>query len=678
MRIASILLIIVVTFILLSSALTIPALCQSPTLINPATIPQWVNQLEGPPTVFVPTNITDNSGKLVRQDYTVKISQFTQQILPLTDANGNPTGFPATTVWGYEGDAENAVTGQNLGIVKSTPGSTFEATQGIPIQVKWVNNLVDAQGKPLPHLFAVDPTVHWANPKNLTMSMTSTTVPPFPPGYTDSQSPVPIVEHLHGGEDPSASDGNPDSWYTADGLHGPAYNTVSPTDANAAIFAYPNEQPPTTLWYHDHTLGLTRLNVMAGLAGFYIINNASDPIAKLLPSGEYDVPLVIQDRSFLADGSLYVSSKGSNPSIHPYWTASSLGNTLMINGKVWPNMNVKQGQYRFRILDGSGDRFYNISLSNGMTFTQIGTDGGYLKSPVNLTSLMIAPAERADILVDFSNIPAGEKIILNNKYVASTDPAQIGQVIQFTVTSGKGSTPQSLPSQLNPTLAGSFPSLPAPETQRTLTLTYVGEQSNPTEMLLDGQAWDAPVSEKPELGTTEDWIIVNPTMDAHPIHIHLIQFQLVKRQALDGTSYMQDWLALNGQPPLSSPTKNVASLNPYLIGSPTLPTPNEQGWKDTITVYPGEMVTVRMRFAQQDGASYKFDATAGPGYVWHCHLLSHEDNSMMRPYVVVAPGLGGLIWIILIVLAVVIALIVGFLVYRRRRRREKVSASQKV
>jgi FtsP/CotA-like multicopper oxidase with cupredoxin domain len=412
---------------------------------------------------------------------------------------------------------------------------------------------------------------------------------------------------------------------------------------------------------------------MAGLAGFYLIRNPSDPIAQFLPSGEYDMPLVIQDRSFQTDGSLYIPTQGVNPSEHPYWNHFFLGNTIMVNGQVWPNMNVKQGQYRFRLLDGSSSRFYNFTFSNGMSFTQIGSDGGYLKSPVKLTSLVLAPGERADILVDFSSLPSNQKVILKNDFTDSTEPVQVqtlGQIIQFTTTTEEGLSPKALPSELNPTLHGSFPSLPTPTTQRILTLTTVGDPNKPLEFLLDGQNWDAPVSENPKLGATEDWIIVNPTIDAHPIHLHLVEVQLAKRQTFNVSAYMQDWTALNGEPPLNHSTVNVPSLDKYLIGSSVTQTPSERGWKDTITVYPGEIMTIRVRFSQQDGSDFPFDATAGSGFAWHCHLLPHEDNEMMRPYMLVyeAQVNEWLLPIILVIIAVVFA-VLGFIIYLRNRKR---------
>jgi FtsP/CotA-like multicopper oxidase with cupredoxin domain len=637
------------------------AFSQTPQLIDPLIIPKFVNQLDGPTPVYTPTAVNDNSGKLIRQDYTVRVSEFTQQILPTHYANGLPTDFPATQVWGYEGEAYNPVTCESLGTVKSTPGCTFEVMQGVPVQVKWVNNLLDATGNPLNYKVRVDPTLHWANPNNLQMD-TSTVA---------AQASVPIVTHLHGGETPSASDGHPEGWWTADGKHGPAYNTVEAAEANSAVFNYPNGQQPTTLWYHDHALGLTRLNVLSGLAGFYLIRNTSDPIETSLPTIEYEVPLALQDRTFLTDGSLYYPTEGVNPEIHPYWQNFFLGNTIIVNGKAWPNLNVKQGQYRFRILDGCNSRFYNFSFSNNMPFTLIGTEGGYVKTPVQLTSMLLAPAERADILVDFSNVPAGQKIVLENfaGALVENDARTTGLIMQFTVIGEKGFTPKQLPRDLNPTLTGDFPTLPVPIQQRTLTLIDVGGSNGPAMMLLDGQKYDAPVSEKPSLGTTEDWLLVNPTIDAHPIHIHLIQFQVVHRQMFNITTYMTDWTRLNGNPPLNKSTVNVPSFDPYFTSPATGPEPAEQAWKDTVTVHSAEVVTIRLRWTAQNGNPFQFDATAGPGYVWHCHLLEHEDNEMMRPYTIAASS-QALTFEIAAIAAVALIVTIAVVVILSRRHRK--------
>lgn len=592
----------------------------APTL-NPKTIPKFVNQLVVPP-VYEPTISTDpNTGK-VSHNYTIDVTEFNEQILPAP--------LPATKVWGYGGMIKNS-SGQTV-YFRNSPGATFEAVKGIPVNVTWENKLTGS------HMFAVDPTLHWANPNQMSM-MPPQPWPAFPPGFPDAQSPVPIVTHLHGGEVQSDSDGHPDAWFTADGKTGPAYSSSS--------YTYPNTQPATTLWYHDHALGITRINVMSGLAGFYLLRDANDAIAPLLPSGNHEVPLAIQDRSFNADGSLFFDSVGINPTIHPYWTPEFFGNTVMVNGKVWPNFNVDRAQYRFRVLNGSNARFYNLSLSNKQSFIQIGSDGGYLPQPVTLKSLLLAPGERADILVDFSAVTPGTTITLENDarapYPKGTpaDPQTVGQVMQFTVLNTTPVAPAALPASLN-----TIPVLTPDAPTRTLTLNEVMGPAGPTEVLLNGQKWSAAISELPQVGSTEEWEIVNLTADTHPIHLHLVQFQLVNRQALQTAKYITAWnLAnaggmMNGMLPLMSPTVTVPVAQ-YLQGKAIAPDPNELGWKDTIKANPGEVTRIRVRFAPQDANPaaaapgvnlYPFDPTAGPGYVWHCHILDHEDNEMMRPY----------------------------------------------
>lgn len=477
--------------------------------------------------------------------------------------------------------------------------------------------------------------------------------PAFPPGFDgtvtaanpngyNAQSPVPIVPHLHGGETASEYDGHPDAWFTNG-------NALTGTAFTPGPFEYLNNQQAATLWYHDHALGMTRLNVMAGLAGFYLLRDPADPIAPLLPSGQYEIPIAIQDRSFNVDGSFFFPSVGLNPTIHPYWMPEFFGNTIMVNGRVWPNLNVDRTMYRFRLLNGSNARFYTLNFSNKMAFTQIGTEGGYLQAPVTLTSLTIAPGERADILVDFSAIAPGTTIILENKAKtpfpngAPADPKTVGQIMQFTVPlNAPLVTPVATLAQItagwsNPTLPpGVFPTLPAASVTNTriLTLNEVMGPAGPIEVLLNGQKWHMPIYEMPKVGTTEDWVIVNLTKDTHPIHLHLVQFQLVSRQPFQTKKYLTDWMLINGMPPLMGPTQPLSPV-PYLQGKPIGPDLNEMGWKDTVRMNPGEVTTIRVRFTSQDGTPFPFDATAGPGYVWHCHIIDHEDNEMMRPYTVV-------------------------------------------
>ena len=661
--------------VLLSVAWPTFAMPPAPVTLDPKTIPKFTNQLLGPPPVWNYT--VEGSGSNINHTYTIEMKQTTQQILPTLDAKGKQTGFGPTTVWAYAGDV--------IGLgglpvhYEGTPGATFEATRGIPIKVEWINNL------PLSHLFAVDPTLHWANPKGIDHMMAmllSKTLgaPPFPPGYNgapyiapgttvnlnpfswNAQSPVPIIPHLHGGEVQSTSDGHPEAWFTPDGLQGPAYNSIDAgdLDTNKATFYYPNEQPPTTLWYHDHALGITRINVLSGLAGFYLLREPADPVENVLTSKgilpAYEMPLVIQDRTFQPNGEFYFPSVGINPE-HPYWLPEFFGDTIMVNGLVWPNMDVQKGWYRFRLLDGSNARFYTLSFSNRMSFWQIGSDGGYLKAPVQLQEMTIAPGERVDILVDFTNVPVGTKVVLKNTAKAPfpggapADRRTVGEVMQFTVVGTSGQPPfnPSIDFQtimpFNPTLTPQDPNVawptllpgsPVPNINpRYLVLFEVMGPGGPLEILLNGQKWDAPVSEKPTLGTTEDWVIINPTADTHPIHLHLVQFQLVYRQQFFANKYVKDWTTINGMPPFYWTPQ---TLNPalYLKGTQVFPTQSEQGWKDTIQVNPGEITVIRVRFAPIDQTTlntpYPFDANVGPGYVWHCHILDHEDNEMMRPY----------------------------------------------
>ena len=630
---------VMMAMILPSITIADPMSVTSSGTLDSRMIPKYVNQLTGPPPVYVSSTVYDEGGNVLANEYRVNVSAFEQQILPYP--------MPMTPVWGYGGEAKDAVTGASLGFVRNSPGPSFEATRGVPSIVEWINDLNSSS------MFAVDPTLHWANPNQFSAPVPPVSAPTFPPGYAEAQSPVPIVPHLHGGEVQSTYDGNPNSWFTASGLHGPAYNTLRPTSANAAVFEYPNEQPATTLWYHDHALGITRLNVMSGLAGFYLLRDPNDSIASLLPSGVHEMPIAIQDRTFNTDGSFHFDSVGVNPDIHPYWTPEFFGNSIMVNGLVWPNMNVDQGVYRLRLLDGSNARFYTLTFLDKATntrlpFVQIGTDGGYLRAPVVLTSLTMAPGERADILIDFSKLTPGSKILLSNSAKApfprgtAADPQTVGQIMQFTVADKKGMTTVSLPQILNPGLL-TYPSLPAPTNSRVLTLTELEGDGGPLAVLLNGQMWDATVSERPTLGSTEEWVIVNPTMDAHPIHLHLVQFQLVSRQMIKDQKYFDDWLALNSGglmddelPFMDNWTVKELPVAKYLLGKPMASPLNEQGWKDTIKMYPGEVTVIRVRFAPIGGGDYPFDPTVGPGYVWHCHILDHEDNEMMRPYEVIA------------------------------------------
>ncbi|HZD43904.1 MAG TPA: multicopper oxidase [Methanomicrobiales archaeon] len=588
------------------------------------------------------------------------MTQSAQQMLPKP--------FPATVMWGYGGRAIDPLDGKsNVRFISSAPGPTFEATRGTPVKVKWQNGIGHA-------IFPVDPTLHWADPNNKGMLNCSDIdcTQQYPPGYTFAQRPVALATHLHGGEDQSTSDGNPDAWWTVNGQHGKYYSTNETTTPNAAVYYYPNKQPPTTLWYHDHALGVTRLNVLSGLAGFYLLRDPNDDAEIALEKAglvktKYEIPLVLQDRSFNKDGSLWFPKNGNSPFDHPYWQPEFFGDVIMANGKVWPKMSVDRGVYRFRTLDGSNARFYTLKFCTNETNSsdlcnpadvpmhQIGSDGGYLPAPAPLDELTIAPGERADILVDFSRLKAGDVVYLRN-FANTPFPngtpvdEQSSAVMKFVGTGDPGPKYPDLPNPLN-----DIPDLGPPDNTRILVLKEIVNMTNnqPIMITLNGQRWMADISEKPELGTTEDWVIVNPTPDAHPIHLHLVQFQLQGRQAMNTDAYVQDWQELNRNNlmDMGYSEEEVAMMPPwpnnYTVEElapfsgdyhvqPSEPIPaNEAGWKDTIQMLPGQVTTIRVRFSPIDGsANYSFNATEGPGYVWHCHILDHEDNEMMRPYIV--------------------------------------------
>ena len=606
--------------------------------LDPTSIPKYVQDLTKPP-VFVRDN---NNGT---PHYTVTYKKIQQQLLP--------PGFPSTRVFAYGGQANFAESGQspNVHTTFSTPGPTFEAVRGQHIRVHFVNQL-DGD-----HIFPVDPTIMFANPNNRPAPTPPFT--PFPPGYEFAQDPIPVVTHLHGGVTPSASDGFPEAWFTKnEAKKGP--------DFTSSTFEYFNAQLATTLWYHDHTLGMTRLTVAAGLAGAYLLRDRNDPIAPRLPQGRFEIPLLIQDRAFNDDGSIHFTQVGDNPDIHPYWDPEYFGDTIMVNGKVWPRLKVDRRQYRFRIINASNARFYNLKMSNGMSFIQIGGDGSYLPAPVTLTEALVAPAERIDILVDFSNVPAGTKIILQNTANQPfpggdpNDPATTGQVMRFDVQNTQAVHPQPLPSTLI-----TIPELIETEgigNPKLFTLNeHESDAGEPLEVLIDGQQFHSPITEQPRVGTTEAWYFQNITEDAHPIHVHLVEFQLEDRQDIDAVRFKAYWESLNGSTlPLDHPTIKVNVEDPvtfglppgsapqdFLTGASEPPSPAESGWKDTFVAPPGKVTRVRIRFAPQYTKEsdlvpgfnpFPFDATAGPGYVWHCHILDHEDNDMMRPMKMTPPA----------------------------------------
>lgn len=434
----------------------------------------------------------------------------------------------------------------------SFPGPTLETQPGHGFMVEWQNRL------PSRHIFAIDHALHGAG-KNI--------------------PDVRAVIHLHGGRTPAASDGYPEEWRL-------------PGQTQTAY--YPSLQEAATLFYHDHTMGINRLNTYAGMMGFCIIRDPLE-IQLGLPSGRYDIPLLICDRTLRADGRLDypVSQKPGE-----VWVPEVFGDAILTNGKLLPYLDVEPTVYRFRILNGSNGRFFRFSLANKAAFHQIASDQGLLAAPVPLKRVVMAPAERADILIDFQSM-AGQQV----EFVSDSF-----SVLRFRVAQNVTRTATAV--SVSATLR-SLERLPESKAVKTRRLTLderMDDVQRSMGMLLNNTPWHAPITEQPLQNTTEIWELVNLTDDSHPIHLHLVRFQLLDRRRLDTFQFQS--------------TGKVRYTGPA-----QLPAPEESGWKDTIRADPGMVTRIIIPFERYSGR-----------YVWHCHILEHEDNEMMRPYEVLPAG----------------------------------------
>jgi FtsP/CotA-like multicopper oxidase with cupredoxin domain len=626
--------------------------------LAPADVEKYVLPLVKPPAM--PGKSNKNKDK-----YKIAVRQFRQQILS-PDSVDPDDGDGKTTVWSY-GSIDHPGTVAEGGTF-NYPAFTIEATADKTVQVIWKNELVDDMGNFLPHILPIDQTLHWANPPGGIAGRDKRGTDPTP--YV---GPVPLVTHVHGAHTNEDSDGYAEAWYLPDAVNIPAGYATTGTffdyfdtkyghnwGPGSATFKYPNDQPASTLWYHDHALGMTRANVYAGPAGFWLIRGGSydmdlgyvAPGVGDDPLGEYtEIPIVIQDRSFNEDGSLFypdnraffegldpaqlqipfipdIACDGVPSDVSPIWNPEFFGNMMVVNGFTWPYLEVEQRRYRFRFLNGCNSRFLILTMDNGMPFYQIGAEQGFLPAPVELDELLMAPAERADVIVDFTNVPVGTEIIVLNLGPDEpfgggipgvdfdpADPGSTGQVMKFIVTAATGPDPTTPPDQL---VLPAAPPLGPADATRAVSLNEeesasvrvseeedgdlvldcaTGEVFGPTSALLgtlnpDGTGnplmWSDLITENPALGATETWEIHNFTADAHPIHVHLVKFEVVEREDAAG---------------------NVRGPEEW-----------ETGFKDTVIAYPDEITRIKMTFDL-------------PGfYVWHCHIVEHEDNEMMRPY----------------------------------------------
>jgi FtsP/CotA-like multicopper oxidase with cupredoxin domain len=708
--------------LLLPSGAVAPARAQAgQTQLAGAAIPQFVDPLPLLSVAGGPMEtIIAGAGEI-----TLTMQEFQASVMPSTfvPAAGPYTG---TWVWGYR-----------AGITPTNPAGTYlgpviVATRNQPTQIRFVNNLTTNN---IAWRDWTDQTLHWADPLNNEENMCAH-MGGMPMDYCAEHyaGPVPTVPHLHGGEVPPVLDGGPDAWFTSDGAYqGHGYYTHPGVAAagNECVYRYPNTMEPAMIWFHDHLLGGTRLNVYAGLAGAYpIIDPGLSLPTGLHPVGlqqgasgpvDFLVPLVLQDRMFDTNGQLFFPNVGINPE-HPYWIPEFEGDTIVVNGKVWPFWNVEPKRYRFLFVNGSNARAYEMFLVDRVTkamgppLWQIGTDGGYLDTPVKidpnapkgqLQKLVLQPGERADVIIDFAGLTPGTRLWLRNTakhpFPGGVSPsgATLGRMIEFRVVAAPagfsdasydpaGGVPLRPPMVrlVNPTAGTLAAGVTAAKT-RQLTLNEVMGMGGPLEVLVNNTKWSGelpdgstradfvPVavggkteyySELPDEGDTEVWEVVNLTADAHPIHTHLTQFQLINRQAFNVSKYNGAYAAafpgsqtlidpMTGLPyaagvhipafgpPLNYNTGNPRALGgnpdivPFLQGPVKPPNANEAGWKDTVIMFPGEVTRIAVRFAPMDkpindpDLTYPFDPEAvGHGFVWHCHIVDHEDNEMMRPY----------------------------------------------
>lgn len=663
-----------------------------------------------------------------------------------------------TYLWGYKIDDGKRIVGPSF------PAPTIEVKQGIKTKVEYLNHLFPFRDKkrrllrgPLLQKFLTyDLSLDWANPLHypnfIQGTDPSTGLPLGNPGFYSG--PQPMVVHLHGAESPSFSDGGPDSWFTP-------HKKFKGFGFVTNKYVYPNTQPATTLWFHDHTDGITRCTIFAGQAGCYLIRGEPESsVNPRLPHGKQEIELVIADRQFDKNGQLYfpdgnpsnagLNGNPANPNLHPYLVPEFFGDVICVNGKSWPYLEVEPRRYRFRMLNASNSRIYALQLAdeegntsgpNVPIIWQIGSDGGLFDNPVAINSfvpftwdptdttqtpygstvfdsprLFVSPGERMDLIIDFSGFAGKTFTFINDSpapFPGGDTPLDANErlVMQFRVSKSLSSPDNSF----NPAVPGAtlltgnnqvvrladgqgrlapgvVPNLTRslvlieqedPDTGNPITVfinntTFNGKNQLTNQPIPQSVAYNKGkvyVTEIPQIGSTEIWEIINLTPDAHPMHIHLVQFQVLNRQVFNvgdvvppfvtspsyRFTYEATWgpggtVYSAGPPLLYLSTKKLGGnpdVVPYLVGNIIPPDPNEAYWKDTVKMFPGTVTRLVVRWAPQtipvSGVSagqnkFPFDPTAplgvkndgfgypgGPGYVWHCHMSDHEDNDMMRP-----------------------------------------------
>lgn len=704
-------------------------------------IPKWKDKL------LIPQEINIKKTCHEPEKLNILIQEDLVPILPKGFIPPESDEYQKTWVWRYN-DPTKRTSDSYIGPIITVPRNQ-------KLDIRWINTLTDT-GQTNVKFWpkTVDQTVHWANVGQLphmNMCTVGSLPPPAPLIFFEKyQGPIPIVTHLHGAEVQSNSDGHPDNWYTKNFTRvGPAFDKDLKD-----LSKYINTQESCPLWFHDHTMGVTRLSVYAGLAGLYSILPENP---KMLPKGLTPtgldrcggrntnvpiIPLVVQDRNFDKTGQLFYPSIGTYPIYHPRWRVELAGNTIVTNGKTWPRIGCKHKplnpmRYRFLMLNGSNARTFRVWLTDseikdefgnfveGPPIWVIASDGGYLDLPAKVETnklqspitkngkLLVQPAERYDFIVDFNDKCwkkrikkygySGSLILRNNAGTVfpsnpNTDPSSdTGQIIKIYVHNpitfkkcfkDKSYNPASgIPlrkTSINRLAIGTNPNVKVNKIRQltiSANLLPLAGQIQPFKLLLNNTNWLDPndqassqFTENPYEGDVEIWEYINLDIVTHPMHIHLIEFQILSRQKFDTDAYQETYNKLfpendpnfavgcgpPGKPDLEGkgdfktsishrynnyPNENDEltgapivggnpNVEPFLIGPNLPPSPEESGWKDVAPAWSGYVTRVIVKFSPTDKDKFPFKADTGPGYVWHCHMLGHEDNELMRRYLV--------------------------------------------
>ena len=545
--------------------------------------------------------------------------------------------------------------------VHTWPGKTIFADRDQPVEVEWRNELIDPlTGRHLDHLLPVDTSLHWAYSLH---------------GYEQfsiADDGVPVVTHLHGGHTDAIFDGNPEYFFS------PRYRIRGPRWVERK-YRYDNDQPAGTLWYHDHALGITRLNVYAGMAGFYILRDRFDnggPKNRLgLPAFPYELAYAIQDRMFRETGELFYPAFPGDPFYDDFITgegavlpadlfpgggptalAEFFGDHMVVNGLIWPKSEVEPRNYRMRLLNGTDSRFLVVRFRRAASATAvdlsgsgapipfwvIGSDQGLAAAATQVDTLVMEPGGRYDIVFDFTSVPMGSRVIMENiggdapfggAFGGDLEPddlfpdRQTDRIMAFDVIQPLD---PKRPDDFDPNAIASYGGNTAPVTRTRRIALFEGMDEfgrlqpllGTAEPMVDAAgntvsgaiAWHAPTTENPGYGDTEIWEIYNATGDAHPVHLHLVNFEVLDRQEFTANVEEQPVEQHNGLLGQGFRLENIelgAAVDPGAVYVENAP-------KDMVTALPDQVTRIKATFDK-------------PGrYVWHCHILSHEDHEMMR------------------------------------------------